>query len=118
MMKDALFAGVNAAVLTPMRADLSVDLDRMASHSRWLLANGCNNLGVLGTTGEANSIGISERLDILPGLGDARHSGDEDDAWYRRDGAYRHRAADEAGDGGRLPRRTAAAAVLLQEPDR
>ena len=30
MMKDALFAGVNAAVLTPMRADLSVDLDRMA----------------------------------------------------------------------------------------
>ena len=31
MMKDALFAGVNAAVLTPMRADLSVDLDRMAA---------------------------------------------------------------------------------------
>jgi 4-hydroxy-tetrahydrodipicolinate synthase len=68
MMKDALFAGVNAAVLTPMRADLSVDLDRMAKHCSWLLANGCNNLGVLGTTGEANSIGISERLEILPGL--------------------------------------------------
>jgi 4-hydroxy-tetrahydrodipicolinate synthase len=68
MMKDALFAGVNAAVLTPMRADLSVDLDRMAAHCHWLLANGCNNLGVLGTTGEANSIGISERLEILPGL--------------------------------------------------
>lgn len=68
MMKDALFAGVNAAVLTPMRADLSVDLDRMAAHCKWLLANGCNNLGVLGTTGEANSIGISERLEILPGL--------------------------------------------------
>ncbi len=68
MMKDALFAGVNAAVLTPMRADMSVDLDRMAAHCRWLLANGCNNLGVLGTTGEANSIGISERLEILPGL--------------------------------------------------
>jgi 4-hydroxy-tetrahydrodipicolinate synthase len=68
MMKDALFVGVNAAVLTPMRADMSVDLDRMAAHCRWLLANGCNNLGVLGTTGEANSIGISERLEILPGL--------------------------------------------------
>lgn len=68
MMKDALFAGVNAAVLTPMQADMSVDLDRMAAHCRWLLANGCNNLGVLGTTGEANSIGISERLEILSGL--------------------------------------------------
>src|SRR6476620_10331540 len=68
MMTDALFAGVNAAVLTPMRADLSVDLDRMAAHCRWLLANGCNNLGVLGTTGEANSIGINERIDVLQGL--------------------------------------------------
>ena len=68
MMKDALFGGVNAAVLTPMRADLSVDHDRMASHCRWLLANGCNNLGILGTTGEANSLGISERVDVLPAL--------------------------------------------------
>src|SRR3954454_8722262 len=68
MMKDALFGGVNAAVLTPMRADLSIDLDRMAAHSRWLLANGCDNLGVLGTTGEANSIGLSERMEILEGL--------------------------------------------------
>jgi len=67
-MKDALFGGVNAAVLTPMRADLSVDLDRMATHCRWLLTNGCNNLGVLGTTGEANSIGINERLEVLEGL--------------------------------------------------
>src|SRR5579883_855924 len=68
MMKDALFGGVNAAVLTPMRADLSVDQGRMAAHCRWLLANGCNNLGVLGTTGEANSIGLSERMDIVHGL--------------------------------------------------
>lgn len=68
MMKDALFAGVNAAVLTPMRADLSVDLDRMAAHCRWLLVNGCNGLGVLGTTGEANSIGLNERMEVLEGL--------------------------------------------------
>lgn len=68
MMKDAVFGGVNAAVLTPMNADLSVDLDRMAAHCRWLLANGCNGLSVLGTTGEANSLGISERLAVMEGL--------------------------------------------------
>lgn len=68
MMKNALFGGVNAAVLTAMKADLSVDLDRMAGHSKWLLANGCNGLGVLGTTGEANSLGISERIVVLEGL--------------------------------------------------
>jgi 4-hydroxy-tetrahydrodipicolinate synthase len=68
MMKDALFGGVNAAVLTAMNADLSIDLDRMAAHCRWLLANGCNGLAVLGTTGEANSLGIQERIELLEGL--------------------------------------------------
>ena len=68
MMKDALYGGVNAAVLTAMQADLSVDLDRMATHCRWLLANGCNGLAILGTTGEANSLGVSERIAVMEGL--------------------------------------------------
>src|SRR3984885_9935424 len=68
MLKDALFGGINAAVLTAMNADLSIDLDRMAGHCRWLLANGCNGLAVLGTTGEANSLGIRERLAVLEGV--------------------------------------------------
>ncbi len=68
MMSNAIYGGVNAAVLTAMNADLSIDLDRMAAHSKWLLANGCNGLGVLGTTGEANSLGISERIAVMEGL--------------------------------------------------
>lgn len=68
MMSNAIYGGVNAAVLTAMNADLSIDLDRMAAHSKWLLANGCNGLGVLGTTGEANSLGISERITVMEGL--------------------------------------------------
>lgn len=67
-MKDALFGGVNAAVLTAMKPDLSPDLDRMAAHAHWLLANGCNGLGILGTTGEAASFGLHERKAILEGL--------------------------------------------------
>jgi 4-hydroxy-tetrahydrodipicolinate synthase len=68
MLKNALFGGVNAAVLTAMNEDLSIDLDRMAAHCRWLLANGCNGLAILGTTGEANSLGIDERLAVMEGL--------------------------------------------------
>jgi len=67
-MKDALYGGVNAAVLTPMHADLTPDIGRMADHARWLLAHGCNGLGLLGTTGEAASFGLRERLAILEGL--------------------------------------------------
>ena len=67
-MKNAIYGGVNAAVLTAMGPDLTPDLDRMAAHAKWLLANGCNGLGVLGTTGEANSFGLHERKAILEGL--------------------------------------------------
>ena len=67
-MKDALFGGVNAAVLTPLHDDLSPDLDRMAAHCRWLMANGCDGLGILGTTGEANSLGVAQRVAIMEGL--------------------------------------------------
>ncbi len=68
MMRDAVFGGVNAAVLTPMQADFSPDLARMVGHCRWLLANGCHGLGILGTTGEANSLGIAERIAVMEGL--------------------------------------------------
>lgn len=68
MMQDAVFGGVNAAILTPMKSDLAPDLDRLARRCSYLFAHGCNNIAVLGTTGEANSFGISERLAILDGL--------------------------------------------------
>ncbi len=67
-MKDALFGGINAAALTAMTPDLTPDLDRFAAHCRWLLANGCNGLGILGTTGEATSFGFAERHAILEGV--------------------------------------------------
>ena len=51
-----------------MRDDLSVDIDLTAAHARWLLANGCNGLGILGTTGEANSIGLDERIAVMEGI--------------------------------------------------
>jgi 4-hydroxy-tetrahydrodipicolinate synthase len=68
MMTDALYGGVNAAVVTAMRDDLSIDLAMMEAHARWLLANGCNGLAILGTTGEANSLGVSERIAVMEGL--------------------------------------------------
>ncbi len=67
----ARFGGVNAAVLTAMREDLSIDLPLMLAHARWLLANGCNGLGILGTTGEANSLGIHERIAVMEGFVEA-----------------------------------------------
>lgn len=60
-----IMKGVNAAVSTPLMEDLSPDFARMATHCKWLLANGCDGLGILGTTGEATSFSVSERIRIL-----------------------------------------------------
>ena len=72
-MADNEFAleGVYAAALTPLTADRAPDLGLMVSHCRWLLDNGCDGLAILGTTGEANSFGLKERIGILEGLAEA-----------------------------------------------
>ena len=64
-------SGVFAAALTPLTADLAPDIARLAGHCRWLLGHGCDGLAVLGTTGEANSFSVDERLRILDGLAEA-----------------------------------------------
>src|SRR3954468_12676694 len=60
--------GVLAAVLTPMAADLSVDRAAFAAHCRRLLDAGCHGLGIFGTTGEANSLSVGERIEAWEGL--------------------------------------------------
>ena len=63
-MSDPL-SGVWSAAVTPLNDDLTVNLAAMVDHHKWLLANGCNGVAVLGTTGEANSFSVGERLDVI-----------------------------------------------------
>ena len=67
MTTDRL-AGVLAPVLTPMRADLAPDVEKWIAFSRQLLADGCTGLAPFGTTSEANSLGLSERMEMLDAL--------------------------------------------------
>ncbi|MBT8220173.1 MAG: dihydrodipicolinate synthase family protein [Bacteroidia bacterium] len=57
--------GVIAATLTPMNEDLSVNYPMLLDHINWLLENGCNGICILGTTGEANSFSLSERIELI-----------------------------------------------------
>ena len=60
--------GVLAAVLTPMDEDLEPDHKAFGAHCHRLLAAGCHGLSVFGTTGEANSLSVDERLAALETL--------------------------------------------------
>jgi 4-hydroxy-tetrahydrodipicolinate synthase len=63
--------GIFAPTLTPFRADLSVDTARWIEHCKHLLATGCHGLCPFGTTSEANSLGLAERMEMLAALVDS-----------------------------------------------
>ena len=62
--------GVFAAALTPLKDDLGPDIGATIGHYRWLLDQGCDGIVCLGTTGEANSFSLDERLALLDALGE------------------------------------------------
>ena len=62
--------GVIAPLLTPFNDDYSVATDLYIAHARHLLDTGCAALAPFGTTGEALSVGIDERLSAIRALVD------------------------------------------------
>ena len=68
MTKQRIFSGVIAPVLTPFGSDGAPDPDRFVDHALWLLEEGCTGLAPFGTTSEANSLGLDERLELLEAL--------------------------------------------------
>lgn len=60
--------GVIAPNLTFFNDDLSVATDLYVDHARRLLRDGCAGLAPFGTTGEALSVGIEERIAALKAL--------------------------------------------------
>lgn len=54
--------------ITPFAADLSVDVTRFVTNSKALLEDGADGLAPFGTTSEANSMSVSERIDALDAL--------------------------------------------------
>jgi len=60
--------GVFAPVLTPMFDDLTPDTPKWIAFCKQLLADGCTGLAPFGTTSEANSLGLSERMEMLDAL--------------------------------------------------
>jgi 4-hydroxy-tetrahydrodipicolinate synthase len=63
-MSDKL-RGVFSAAATPVHEDLTADHAKLAAHCKQLLSDGCHGIALLGSTGEANSFSVGERLAIL-----------------------------------------------------
>lgn len=65
---SAAFRGIWPALLTPLRADLSIDHDKFAAHAKTLTDRGCPGVTPFGTTGEGPSFSMAERKEAIEQL--------------------------------------------------
>lgn len=70
-MQQARFSGIISPVLTPFEANGDVATDLFCDHAAWTLEQGAHYISPFGTTGEAASIGLAERIDLMQKLCDA-----------------------------------------------
>jgi 4-hydroxy-tetrahydrodipicolinate synthase len=66
-MTTQLLSGVFAAAVTPLKADLSPDLDAVAPFLGFLAGRGCDGALIFGTTGEGPSFSAAERGELWRG---------------------------------------------------
>jgi 4-hydroxy-tetrahydrodipicolinate synthase len=62
------FRGALVPALTPFTADFAPDRQAFTAYCAWLLDQGASGLAVFGTTGEANSLSVTERMSLLEHL--------------------------------------------------
>jgi 4-hydroxy-tetrahydrodipicolinate synthase len=70
-MAQTFLRGVIAAIATPVDAAGAPDHRRFLKLARFLLDNGCDGLNVLGTTGEATSFTVEQRMGVMSAIADA-----------------------------------------------
>ena len=61
--------GVVAAIATPFLETGEPDLQRLVARAGRLLASGCDGLNLLGTTGEATSLSVEQRIAVMRAVG-------------------------------------------------
>lgn len=68
MMPAKRLRGIWSAALTPITVDLYPDARKAIAYYHDLLARGCDGLNVLGTTGEAMSFSVEQRVQFMESL--------------------------------------------------
>ncbi len=73
MTTQHALAGVYAAAVTPVRDDLTLDLESVPALLKFFASRGCHGIILFGTTGEGPSFSRSEREAYMRAVNDCRH---------------------------------------------
>ena len=65
--------GIYAAGMSILDENLSLNVDKTIKHSESLIDKGCHGVAVFGSTGQAQLISISEKIDLLNKLSASKH---------------------------------------------
>ena len=57
--------GIYAAGMTVLNTDLSLNIDKTILHSEKIIDQGCHGVAIFGSTGQAQLLPISEKIDLL-----------------------------------------------------
>ena len=65
--------GIYAAGMSIFKDNLSLDVQKTIEHSEKLIQMGCHGVAIFGSTGQAQLISISEKIDLLNKLSTNEH---------------------------------------------
>ena len=64
-MKNTIFTGMASAIITPMKADLSVDYEALGAFIDFQIENGIDAIVAVGTTGESATLEPREQQEVI-----------------------------------------------------
>ena len=66
-------SGIFAATMSVLNPDLSLNIDKTIDHAEKLIDQGCHGTAIFGSTGQAQLISISEKIDLLNKLSKSKY---------------------------------------------
>ena len=67
------FEGIYAATVSVLNNDISLNIDKTINHAETIIDNGCHGAAIFGSTGQAQLLSISEKINLLNKLSLSKH---------------------------------------------
>ena len=68
-----LIKGIYAASMSVFNDDLTLNIDKTIKHAEMLIDNGCHGVAIFGSTGQAQLISISEKINLFNQLSTSKY---------------------------------------------
>ena len=65
--------GIYAASMSIFNKDLSLNIEKTVGHAEKIIDQGCHGVAIFGSTGQAQLISISEKINLLNKLSQSHH---------------------------------------------